>query len=89
MVASAIAPAVSARHVDGRCSVASDIGPGHSRESRRRGYYHKPRTLCPLDGQQWEPGQLNNSVDHANILSECRAADLTHSPQRNAEKNEL
>jgi hypothetical protein len=89
MVASAIAPAVSARLGDGRCSVASDIGPGHSRESHRRGYYYKPRTRRPLDGQQWEPGQLNNSVDHANTLPECCAADLTHSPRLNAEKNEF
>jgi hypothetical protein len=33
MTASAMAPAVSARRVDGRDSSASVFGPGHSRES--------------------------------------------------------
>jgi hypothetical protein len=45
--ASAMAPAVSARLGDGRCSVASDIGPGHSRESHPCGHYRKPRRCRP------------------------------------------
>jgi len=45
--ASAMAPAVSARHADGRCSVASEIGPGHSRESQTTRHNVQPRPRRP------------------------------------------
>jgi hypothetical protein len=32
-------------------------------------------------GKQWEPGQLVNSVDHANTSRECLGADFAQSPR--------
>jgi hypothetical protein len=32
-----------------------------------------------VDGKQWEPGQLVNSVDHANTSRECLGADFAQS----------
>ena len=86
MTASAIAPAVNARLGDGQCSVASEIGPGHSRVSRRRGISVR-RTGAAQYGRQWEPGQLVNSVDHANTQQECCVAEIAQSPSLNREKN--
>jgi hypothetical protein len=57
MTASASAPAVSTRRVDEPCSVASEIGPGHSRESHPNAADAACHVYAAVEGGQWEPGQ--------------------------------
>ena len=43
----------------------------------------------PTKGRQWEPGQLVNSVDHANTHPECLGAEFAHSTPPNGAKESM